>query len=230
MSAAFASIRQGGPHGMPLMKFALRFDGDLPSNGRPAQKWEIRKQLHPQLAELWRINPCLQEAKHKCHASTVGYVQYEIHHSVPEFRPAYEPDPHGNSVALQEPIVRGDRQCLPLVRETLALKCALRISFLRRDEPGRVYQQGDLDNRLKTLFDALQVPNPDQMTGAPSIEEIPNPIYCLLEDDKLITGFEIESHQLLSRPPRSKNDVSIVLHVDVRVVRPRIYNHMFLGD
>jgi hypothetical protein len=87
-----------------------------------------------------------------------------------------------------------------------------------------------LDNRLKTLFDALQVPNPDQMTGAPSIEEIPNPIYCLLEDDKLITGFEIESHQLLSRPPRSKNDVSIVLHVDVRVVRPRIYNHMFLGD
>jgi hypothetical protein len=214
---------------MPLMKFTLRFDGDLPSNGRPSEKWKIRQQIHPQLAELWRINPSLQEVQHKCHASTKGYLQYEIHHSVPEFRPAYEPDPEGNSVFLLEPITRGSRLCLPLIRETLALKCSLRISFLRRDEPN-VYQAGDLDNRLKTLFDALQVPNEDQMKGAPSLEEVPNPLYCLLEDDKLITGFDIATHQLLSRSPQSKNDVSIIIHVDVRVTRPRVYNHMFLGD
>ena len=212
------------------MKFTLRFDGDLPSNGNPAEKWKIRSQFHPQLAELWRINACLQELKHSCHASTTGYMKYDIHHSVPEFRPPLQADPDGNSVSLLEPIVRGERQCLPLVRDTLALKCALGISFLRKDEPGSVYQAGDLDNRLKTLFDALQVPNLDQMKGAPSLEEIENPLYCLLEDDKLITGFEINSHQLLSREPRSRNDVSIVIHVDVRVVRPRIYNQMFLGD
>jgi hypothetical protein len=223
-------LTSGGAYGMPLMKFTLRYDGDLPSNGRPAQKWAIRNQIHTQLAELWRIDPTLQEVQHKCHASTVGYLQYEIHHSVPEFRPAYEPDPKGNSVWLLEPIVRGDRQCLPLVRTTLALKCALRIAYLRKDDPGYVYQAGDLDNRLKTFFDALQVPNPDQMDGAPSLDKIPNPMYCLLEDDKLITGFEIESHQLLARAPQSKNDVSIIVQVDVRVVRPRVYNQMFLGD
>jgi hypothetical protein len=215
--------------GLPLMKFTLTFDGDLPSNGRPKEKWKIRNEFHPQLAELWRINPCLQEVQHRRHVSTVGYMQYEIHHSVPEFRDPYKPDPQGKSVDLLEPVIYGSRECLPLIRERLGLKCGLHIVFLRRDEPGNIYQSGDLDNRLKTLFDALQVPNADQMAGAPTIEEISNPLYCLLEDDKLITGFQIESHQLLSRNPQSKNDVSMVIHVDVRVVRPRLYNQMFLG-
>jgi hypothetical protein len=218
-----------GVYGTPFMKFTLTFDGDLPSNGRPKEKWQIRNQFHPQLAELWRINPCLQEVVHRRHVSTKGYMQYEIHHSQPEFRDAYQPDLDGNSVDLLEPILRGSRQCLPLISERLGLKCGLHIAFLRRDEPGNVYQHGDLDNRLKTLFDALQVPNPDQMAGEPTLEEIPNPIYCLLEDDKLITGFQIESHQLLSRSPQSKNDVSMIIHVDVRVIRPRLYNQMFLG-
>jgi len=36
--------------------------------------------------------------------------------------------------------------------------CGIRVLFLRREPPGRVYQGGDIDGRLKTPFDALAVP------------------------------------------------------------------------
>jgi hypothetical protein len=59
--------------------------------------------------------------------------------------------------------------------------CALNILFLRRDAPGKVVSgDGDLDNRLKTLFDALRVPN--TADGLPSPPEDGfNPVFCLLE-------------------------------------------------
>jgi hypothetical protein len=42
----------------------------------------------------------------------------------------------------------------------LSLACGLDILFLRRDMPGvpLIHSGGDIDNRLKTLFDALKIP------------------------------------------------------------------------
>jgi hypothetical protein len=54
----------GGVYGMPFMKFTLTFDGELPSNGDYRSKWEIRKQFHPQLEELWNTHPALRMARH----------------------------------------------------------------------------------------------------------------------------------------------------------------------
>jgi hypothetical protein len=51
--------------GLPfeLMKFTLTFDGELPATGRgnnrQKAKWQIRNQIHPQLAELWMSHPVL---------------------------------------------------------------------------------------------------------------------------------------------------------------------------
>jgi hypothetical protein len=49
------------PFGLPLVKFTLTYDGDLPSTGnssrKTAKKWEIRKYFHPQLEELWNVHP-----------------------------------------------------------------------------------------------------------------------------------------------------------------------------
>jgi hypothetical protein len=53
-----------------------------------------------------------------------------------------------------------------------------------------------------------------------------SPTYCLLEDDSLITGLEIQTQRLLARP----NDVHLLIEVDARVANPRGYNQMFLGD
>lgn len=48
---------------------------------------------------------------------------------------------------------------LPLVREELGIAAALDILFLRRDAPGKIIGGGgDIDNRLKVLFDALRKP------------------------------------------------------------------------
>ncbi len=47
---------------------------------------------------------------------------------------------------------------VPLVRESLSLLCSLDVLFLRRDFPGSVISAGDIDNRIKTLIDALRRP------------------------------------------------------------------------
>jgi hypothetical protein len=111
-------------------------------------------------------------------------------------------------------IERGGRRFLPLVRDTLALRCSLKILFLRKEDAGRVYQGGDLDNGIKTLFDGLSVPNKDQVIPDQTIND---PIYCLVEDDALITGLEISTHRLLSQPAASKHEVRLIIEVDVSV-------------
>jgi len=111
-------------------------------------------------------------------------------------------------------IERGGRRFLPLVRKTLALECSLKILFLRKEDAGRVYQGGDLDNKIKTLLDGLSVPQREQVIPDATIDD---PIYCLVEDDALITGLEISTHRLLSRPNASKHEVRLIIEVDVSV-------------
>lgn len=209
------------------MKFTLTYEGELGSNGRPAKKWEIRQYLHPQLVELWRVNPVLKMAERERIIPSQGPFHYiDQHHSVDAVRPL-RPDPPTDVIDLGAPIARGGRKFLPIVRESFALNCALKIIFLRKEEPGRVYQGGDMDNRLKTLFDALAVPSADQI-----VSDGGNPddaIYCVLEDDRLITGFNIETHRLLTRPGVSEQHVQLLIEVEIRLTQARSYNQFFLG-
>jgi len=148
---------------------------------------------------------------------------HHLHRDRPSGTPLQDIKPDDIDVCAL--IQRGSRKFLPLVRNELALKCALK--FLRKEEPGRLIQEGDLDNRLKTLFDALAVPDDQQIVEDDSIAD---PIYCLLENDALITGCAIETHRLLSRPGASKREVHLLIEVDVRVTQARYYYHPFLGD
>jgi hypothetical protein len=214
-----------GPFGPRIMKFTLTYDGELRANGRPTHKSAIREQLSPQLEELWRIHPVLIEINQARYVPTEkGYLVSTIHHSV---EPKAMPRPPVGHIDLCERISRGPWNFLPLVRDSLALQCGLHITFLRKEPPGKVYQGGDIDNRLKTFLDALSVPNADQIpSGTPSFD----PTYCLLEDDSLISGLHVESERLLTRPDSSKHEVRLIVNVDVRVVRARIYNQLFLGE
>lgn len=126
-------------------------------------------------------------------------------------------------------IFRACRSFLPLVRESFALRCGLKIKFLRKEEPGKLIQQGDIDNRLKTLFDALSVPQHIEQVDATDTS-IADPIYCVVEDDSLITSIDIDTQKLLSHPNASKNEVRLIIEVDVRVIRAKTYNSVFLGD
>src|SRR6185436_12440974 len=98
------------------------------------------------------------------------------------------------------------------------LACELKILFLRQEQPGSlIFQGGDLDNRIKTLFDALKVPKPEDM----KIEQLDEalPFFCLLEDDALITSFSVESDRLLTRADSPPNQVYLVIEVNVRVMK-----------
>jgi len=95
--------------------------------------------------------------------------------------------------------------------------CALDILFLRRDPPGRglVVTGGDIDNRIKVLFDALRLPeNCDELRGLPRGED-EWPFFCLLENDNLITDVKVTTDQLLTplESDENINDVQLVIHV-----------------
>lgn len=115
----------------------------------------------------------------------------------------------------------GDFLFLSLVREKLNLVCDLDILFLRRDDPGRLIGGGgDLDNRIKVLFDALRVPTDEnELRGLK-----PNPdrlIPCLTEDDKLITGFRVTTDRLLepATSEAEQNHVHLIINVEVKATK-----------
>ena len=79
----------------------------------------------------------------------------------------------------------------------MSLSCALDIIFLRPEDPGSlVLQGGDLDGRMKTLFDALRIPS-KQEEDASGITPADNPLQVLLESDTLISDLSIKTRRLL---------------------------------
>jgi len=210
------------------MKFTLTYDGELPAGGNSSrkakEKWEIRNSFHPQIEELRLTHPSLNEALSNTKIPRKGgFVFMQTHHTNPESGFNFGSDVWD----LCEPIDVLGRKYLPIVRHNLALVCHLKIIFLRKEAPGRVYQGGDLDNRIKVLFDALRMPTKDE----PCINSgFSDPMYCLLEDDALLTGFDVRSDRLLTRPGSSQKEVRLIIEVDVRVSRSAVYNHAFLSD
>jgi hypothetical protein len=107
---------------------------------------------------------------------------------------------------------------VPLVREASGFTCALDILFLRRDNPGNLIgNAGDIDNRIKVLFDGLRMPKTVQEMGAFSVDPDENPFFCLLEDDKLVTKVSVTTDRLIipQRSDENVNDVLLVIYVTV---------------
>jgi hypothetical protein len=216
-----------------LMKFTLTFDGELPASGnrpKPKPKWEVRNQLHPQLEELWQTHSILKAVK----ANAVLYKGN--HRSVQGV--SYDSDdfggrPAGEGVSLNEIDVSslfslGGHSYRPLVRKSLHLACELDVLFLKKEEPGAtILQAGDLDNRLKTLFDGLRLPEEGEWAAG---EPVAEPLCCLLESDALIDAVRVRTGQLLTRPGSSVREVRAVIEVKVKVLKFRPYNAMLLGD
>ena len=191
------------------MRFVLTYSGPLPPNGDVQVKHRIRQALLPQLRRQWDIDPALHALGHA--ASRV--------------------DP-GNRLMIDDiadRFIKGTFRFVPLVTRNYNLVCNLQITILRNEEPGNLLQSGgDIDNRLKTLFDSLSVPpHENQLNGlAPMNGE--NPFYCLLEDDSLVTGFEVKAERLLELPA-NENDVKLTLTATVRPTKVTIDTLAFLG-
>src|SRR5215218_4838654 len=77
----------------------------------------------------------------------------------------------------------------PLVCKPLHLLAEIGILMLRSELPGGHRNEwGDIDSRLKTLFDALRVPGvPQEIASNTRPSSANEPHFILLEDDALIT-------------------------------------------
>jgi hypothetical protein len=107
---------------------------------------------------------------------------------------------------------------LPLVRNSLCLACAVDILFLRHEKPYQLMRQGgDLDGRIKTLFDGLKMPNPkDEYVGTTPTKD---PLYVVLEDDALICDISVRSGRLLGNRTTDKHAVRLTIDITVKVLR-----------
>ena len=246
MSEAVSLHLGYGPYGVSLMKFTLTYEGSLPSSGNQRKnksKWEIRKKLHPQFKDLWFSHPALRQIEDNRHFPKAGgaaLVQgHHLHPGPVDVPVLLKPLPNGNLgidyndispreiIDLCAPIEKHGAYFRPLVRESYALHCGLKIIFLRKELAGKVYQGGDIDGRIKTIIDALTMPrHEEQILENGSLVD---PIYCLLEDDSLVSGFQIESERLLGDQSNSSDFAKVTIEVDVRVRQATIYNQSFLG-
>jgi hypothetical protein len=108
---------------------------------------------------------------------------------------------------------------VPLITRPFELACGLDITFLRRERPGDIVTGGDLDKRLKSLFDAMRLPhNENELQDIMPAHENER-LYCVLEDDSLITRLSIDTQQLLEPPVEGEKetDVHLTLKVTVEV-------------
>jgi hypothetical protein len=169
------------------MRFTLTYQGELPPNAGAKEKWRIRRILEPQLRLLWDQPPVSDLSKYK----DPNYLPRDCYVGRSKF----------------------GFEVIPLITTALDLRAKLDVLLLAANLPGNLIRQGgDIDNRLKTLFDALSMPaNAQQVPNNPDVESDKR-VFCLLEDDKLVTSVAVSNDRLLSVPDGS-NDVLVVLRV-----------------
>lgn len=180
------------------MEFRLVYRGPLPAQGagtgtsRVPEKHAIRRQIHAQMRELWKQIPVLQP-----------FVE--------------NPDQSGLATRFE----KFGYLFFPLVSKARGIACSLDILFLRRDNPGNLVRSGgDIDNRIKVLFDALRMPEyPEEVPGFPP-QNGERPFFCLLEDDDLITDVKITTDRLLQPLENDEriHDVHLVLACKTKIV------------
>ena len=203
------------------MKLTLRFRGELPSNGRPEEKHAIRLQLHSQLQAYWQKDSRLKEINE----NLKGLQVFELKSGRFEVtRP----------IKGQQNFFRRHPLCghnfVPLVTGVRESHCHLSLRFYRNTEDvGILFHGGDIDNRLKTFFDALQVPQASEQIPASSRNPQGDPkewptIFCLVDNDRSITKLAIESFILLTGIPsdckRPENYAEIDIDVEIVPVTP----------
>ncbi len=200
------------------MHFRLTYAGTLKSTGNrsdAAHVHEIRRVFHAQLKKFRLSHPYLKDAKWS-HPITGQHMPVRLLKD-----------------RLAEEWSRFEGyNFVPLVTESLSLACGLDILFLRPSMPGEIMKSGDIDGRMKTLFDALRMPDNRSELGSNDLPlQDEKPFYVLLQDDKLITHISITTDMLLEPigPHIGSNDARIVISINIQPVNHGWHNINFGG-
>jgi hypothetical protein len=176
------------------VRFTLHYRGPLKANRGPKAKQHLRRHFHSQLKCLWEQPPLV------------------------DFAAWLKPEVSKGEISLVEPT--GPFQFVPLVSERIHMLAELDLTILRPGPPGELVSHGgDIDNRVKTLLDALRVP---RESTALSSDEKPldgeTPFFCLLGDDRLITRLSVDTDTLLEKTV-DPSEVVLILRVTTRLTR-----------
>lgn len=166
------------------MEFTLTFSGDLKPRGKGGIKHihAVRKEFEPQLKRLWDCPPLSEHT----------YWQQ------PKSDPYY---------SLREE--RNGSVFIPVVSANVHIHAELQILFLRAgNDKSIISNDGDLDNRLKTLLDALRIPTLSEAKQLGKISD--EPFFCLLQDDDLITRLDVRTDRWLAEKPGSKRTMAVI--------------------
>ena len=224
------------------MRFRLTYEGELrPTQRDPAgsqknplasHKHAIRRAFHKQLKHLWETDQFLSGYRIAPDNPNIG----EKPDAAADSMYAMWAPEDGELQRLVDVVAARHHQFgyrfVPLVTRYFRLLCSIHVLFLRHDIPGSAIQAGDIDNRIKTLIDALRLPNNQtELVGKDSKPRRGEaPFYCLLEDDSLVSGFSVETDTLLN-PPRQSiggRDVKIVATVELRPYFATPFNLSFV--
>lgn len=224
-----------------LVQFHLLYSGPLHVNGSIAEKLAIRRVFHRQLARLWRTNPNLRrlaerwgclacaedEGARRESGITVEQLKELMQYSDEDYLCR-------GLTAMGRNWSRHEWHYVPLVTEDYCLRCRLDVLFLRVDEKRNyVIQGGDIDGRLKTLFDGMRMArNGNELPHGAVQGQDEDPLFVLLQDDDLVSEVNISTDRLLLLPESQQlepdpRDVYLQITVQLNPVQQTAYSWAF---
>lgn len=212
-------VERFSPENVPtpfaFMRFRLTYQGPLPpvqsGNRRAKEKWLIRRQINSQLADLYKQEHIL--------SGKPTFIMWTGLSANESNAPLETPD-------KPRSIPHTDREFIPLVRTSMDMACDLDITLLLPGPLGSVVtKDGDLDNRLNTLFDGLKMPQPSDIGSAEG--SIDQPFYCLTDDDALITSLTVRTDRYLAAPTAIEHSAIALIDVTIRVLKITPTNYRF---
>jgi hypothetical protein len=208
------------------VEFRLLYSGNqLASNGSLSEKQALRRAFHPQLKQLWKSNSQLSRLANLrgIYTDPEKPIDQDSHNATEVAQTAF----FNRIGALYE---RGNFHFVPLIEQSLCLRVSLDILFLRRDQHPLIKDGGDIDNRLKTLFDAFRVPETTGgLGGTPEAGE--DPFFVLLQDDCLISEVRVNTDNLLMLPQQAApNSKDVFLVIEVRLKPTERVAHSWAFD
>ncbi|EJC69264.1 hypothetical protein Rleg5DRAFT_5050 [Rhizobium leguminosarum bv. viciae WSM1455] len=182
------------------MEFRLVFDGDLRPRKRSNLQdiHQIRMTIHPQMEALWQHEPLSD-------------------------LPAWQDEQNPSNLSARTVI--DEQVFISIVSKGLFIQAELDILLLRAQPPGMLVSNvGDIDNRIKTLFDGLRVPTKSEVnnlraSGAMTKQKI----FCLMEDDNLISKLSVSTDRLLGES-KDTNRTLAIINVKLRPTRVTMGN------
>lgn len=199
------------------VEFILRYSGRLQCNDKD-DKQEVRRQVSRQLEELCKANEFFAD----CRRPDLLTATYKGDQLIFD----HDPNHPADRVAFCR-VPLGGFEFVPLIHRAFYLACQLDVTWLRKEKPGRILANGDIDNRLKTLFDGLRMPHHVNELGGVTPDVPGQRLYCLMDDDSLVSKLSVSTHQLLeaadplNQSDQRGNTVELLIKVTVLITSRR---------